>query len=141
MTAAPGRCFARLANLFAHLAQVRLSPALCPTAPPLTGAHAEAGAEGPGEGGGRREAMIERHLEDAGFPIRGEDARGLLDPLPLDIGEEGLTGEREEDPMKMERRERRQSGQPAKGQRLGQPLADVVDDAIDALLVFGPGGV
>jgi hypothetical protein len=43
--------------------------------------------------------------------------------------------------MKMERRERRQSGQPAKGQRLGQPLADVVDDAIDALLVFGPGGV
>jgi hypothetical protein len=43
--------------------------------------------------------------------------------------------------VKMERRERRHPGQPVKGQRLVQPLADVVDDAIDALLVFGPGGV
>jgi hypothetical protein len=43
--------------------------------------------------------------------------------------------------VKMERRERRHPGQLVKGQRLVQPLADVVDDAIDALLVFGPGGV
>ena len=85
--------------------------------------------------------MIERHLEDAGSRTHGEDARRLLDALPLDIGGERLAGEREEDPVKMERRERRHPGQLVKGQRLVQPLADVVDDAIDALLVFGPGGV
>ena len=85
--------------------------------------------------------MIERHLEDADFPTCGEDARGLLDPLALDIGEERLAGEREEDPVKMKRGEGGYPGQPGEGQRLGQPLADVVDDAIDTLFVLGPGGL
>jgi hypothetical protein len=85
--------------------------------------------------------MIECHLEDAGFPTGGEDRRGLLDPLPLDIGEERLAGEREEDPVKMERGEGGHPGQPGEGQGLVQPPTDVVDDAIDALFVFRPGGV
>ena len=76
-----------------------------------------------------------------GFPTGGEDRRGLLDPLPLDIGEERLAGEREEDPVKMERGEGGHPGQPGEGQGLVQPPADVVDDAIDALFVFRPGGV
>lgn len=47
--------------------------------------------------------MSERYLENAGSRPHGEDARRLLDSLSLDIGGERLAGEREEDPMKMER--------------------------------------
>ena len=85
--------------------------------------------------------MIERHLEDRRMGARREDGGCFLDPLPLDIGEERFAGERSEDTVKMKGRKRRDPGQLGEGQRLAQPPADVVDDAIDALLVLGSRGV
>jgi hypothetical protein len=141
MARARRRGFARLAKRFAHLAPLPSAPALSALPPPLPGGHAEVGAEGPREGGGRGEAVIERDLQDGWTRPRREDARRLLDALPLDVGGERLARDGPEDAVEVERGEGGLAAELGEAQRLAQPLTDMVDDAIDALLVFEPGGV
>src|SRR5262249_4930743 len=140
MTRAHVPCFARLAKSLVGRSHALPSPALGAAAPPLARRHAEAGAEGPGEGRRGREAGVEGDFEDGGAGTRGEDARGLLDPLPLDVGEERLAGEGGEDAVEVEGREGGNAARLGEAQRLAQPRADMVDDPIDALLVFETGG-
>ena len=80
--------------------------------------------------------MIQRDREDALVAMTQEGAGRLLDPLAVDELEQRLPGDRGEDPMEVKRRERRHAGEGGKRQLVGQMLADVVDDAVDALLIL-----
>src|SRR5262250_1562442 len=131
--------FAQLAKCLVDRSGALPSLALGAAVPPLARRHAEAGAERSGEGRRGREAVIEGDFEDGRAWARGEDARGVLDPLPLDVGEERLADEGGEDAVEVEGREGGDAARLGEAQRLAQPRADMVDDAIDALLVLEPG--
>jgi hypothetical protein len=82
--------------------------------------------------------VIQRHLEDAPIAAAQERPCGFLDPLALNEFEEGFSGDRVEHPVEVKGRERGDMSQRGERQFLGQMLADVVDDAVDALLVLDP---
>ena len=60
----------------------------------------------------------------------------LLDPQPLDEAEDRLAGAGAEHAVEMKRGERRHPGQRRQRQVVGQVLADVIDDPVDALVVL-----
>lgn len=131
MPALAALCFARLAIRFAPLA-----PALGATHSPYRRAHTEVAPEGSRERGGRGKAVVERDSEDALVTVMGQRDRCALEPKPLDECEKRLVGYRSKDAMEMKRREGRDVGETLEEELLGKVGADVVNDAVDTVLVL-----
>ncbi len=82
--------------------------------------------------------MVQRHFEHALVRMRGQGDGGPFDPQPLDEAEEGLSGGGLEDPVEMEGREGCDARQAREGELLSEMSTNMIDDAIDALLVLDP---
>ena len=144
------RRVAALAKLFAELAVsfFELAPQLPALGPPLGAApaprgraHAEVRLERARERGRGREAVVQRDLEDAPIGRGQERSRGALEAKTLDESKERLARDGAKHAVKVKRRERGDAGERIERQRVAEMLGDVIDDAVDASLVFLPGPV
>ena len=82
--------------------------------------------------------MVQRHFEHALVRMHGQGDGGPLDPQPLDEAEQRLSGGRLEDPVEMEGREGGDARQAREGELLGEMSTNMIDDAVDPLLVLDP---
>jgi hypothetical protein len=94
-------------------------------------------AERVSERRGRGEAVVERHGQHALAGMARERPRRPLDAHTLDEPEQRLPGDRREHPVEMKRRKRGDPGGVGERQFIREMLADVIDDAVDPLLVLG----
>src|ERR1051326_2115746 len=123
-------CFAPVAIRFASLAEP-----LGGADPPRGGAHPEPALERAREGRRRRKPVIEGDDENALITMMDQGERGPLEPEPLDERGQRLARHRAEDAVKMEWGEGGDRREAFEKKLLGEMVPDVIDDAIDPLLV------
>jgi hypothetical protein len=115
---------------FANLAFFKRASAV-----PGTGGAVEVVLEGAGELGGTGEAGFQ---SDVGNALSGRglhEQRGAFEADAADVGVQGLAGDGLEDSMEVEGGEAADFGQGGEGELLVEVLADVVEDAVHAVVI------
>jgi hypothetical protein len=86
----------------------------------------------------RLKAVALRDLEYAGLMQQRQRAGRALQPDSPDEVRQRLAGDRDEDPVEVERRKGCDRRQPLQRQFVGEVRLNVVDGAIDPPLIFAP---